>query len=92
MAATLCPCQPIGRGSWRLPASSATIEPVKGIEMVSLPSEPCAFYFANEAQRSQLAPGKVWLTFECDTIHSDSADRTCALQVGYAAFQLCATQ
>lgn len=60
-----------------------------GILFSSPAAEPCKFYFANDGQRSQLADGKMWVTFECATVENVSKQRACAVQIGYAAFQNC---
>jgi len=52
-------------------------------------AELCEFYF-NDAQRSQLAPGRVWGTFRCTTLlGSASTPSQCAIQPSFFAFQNC---
>lgn len=63
--------------------------PTAGSPLSSPAEEPCSFYFVNDGQRSQLAPGRAWFTFSCPTVADVSVNRRCALQIGYAAFQNC---
>ena len=64
--------------------------PPTALKALTSPSgEPCNFYFVNDGQRSQLAPGRAWFTFTCPTIEDVSINRRCGLQIGYAAFQNC---
>lgn len=64
--------------------------PPTALKALSSPdSEPCNFYFVNDGQRSQLAPGRAWFAFACPTIEDQSINRRCAVQIGYAAFQNC---
>jgi hypothetical protein len=53
-------------------------------------SEPCDFYF-NAAQASQLAPGRMWVTFTCPAVQSSSTSQpsVCAIDLGVVAFQNC---
>ncbi|MBW2523800.1 MAG: hypothetical protein JRI23_06475 [Deltaproteobacteria bacterium] len=57
--------------------------------MTSPDSEPCSFYFVNEAQRSQLAPGRAWFSFRCPSVEDVSINRSCGIDTSYAAFQNC---
>lgn len=48
---------------------------------------PCSFWFGNGQQ--QIAPGRVWMQFECDAVQHLSTDSSCAIGSGVVAFQNC---
>jgi hypothetical protein len=54
-------------------------------------STACEFWFNGaQAQTSELAPGKAWLSFECPQIVSNGYEpSTCTINESYAAFDYC---
>jgi len=83
-----------------IPATATESSPTAGLVTLvtdrvgkgytSTSANPCQFYF-NDAQRAQLAPGRVWVSFKCPTLQDPSANPAslCAVNQGYAAFQNC---
>ena len=53
-------------------------------------SDQCLFYF-NAAQAAQLAPGRMWVTFECPTVQTSgtSVASVCTIMPSFFAFQNC---